>query len=393
MKTAHSKQNDHIKWLERYQEIRNLSLRLCQPLETEDFVVQPIEYVSPPKWHLGHTTWFFETFILLPHCAGYQVFNRQYSLVFNSYYESMGERILRTDRGNLSRPTVTDIYTYREYVDEQMRTFLSREPLDEPITELLELGLNHEQQHQELLLSDIKYILGHNPLFPMYHEHAMDSPIPDTLSLISIPAGNYSIGHQGEDFHFDNERGYHQVHLENYGIANRLVTNQDYLEFMQDGGYRDFSLWHADGWDWVKARNANSPLYWHYKDGDWLYYTLNGLQKVEDYEPVCHVNYYEATAFANWKGMRLPTESEWETASEHFPWGQRWEWTESAYLPYPAFQKAPGAVGEYNGKFMVNQMVLRGASVATSPGHSRPTYRNFFYPWQQWQFTGIRLAQ
>ena len=394
MKAADSGAMEASIWKKRYEDVRNLSLTLCQPLETEDFVVQPIVEVSPPKWHLGHTTWFFETFVLIPYANNYQVFNTQYNYLFNSYYEGVGRRIARTQRGNLSRPTVAEVYTYREYVDSQMQLLLNNESLDSEIIERVELGLNHEQQHQELLISDIKYILGHQPLFPVFQEQSSaPSGLPPTLSMISIPAGTYQIGHEGEGFYFDNERARHRVHLEHYGIANRLTTNQEYLEFMEDGGYRDFTHWHADGWDWVKNNKANSPLYWHHIDGQWAHYTLEGLRKVDLHAPVCHINYYEASAFATWKGMRLPTEAEWEIANEKIQWGQRWEWTESAYLPYPAFQKVTGVVGEYNAKFMVNQLVLRGASSASSPGHSRATYRNFLQAWQQWQFTGVRLAQ
>lgn len=377
-----------------YSNIRSHSEAICRPLEIEDYVVQPIADVSPPKWHLGHTTWFFETFILIPHFNGYTEFNIQYNFVFNSYYESVGARVVRTDRGNLSRPSVTDVYRYRAYVDNHMERFLQNTNLSDELAALLELGLNHEQQHQELLYSDIKYILGHNPLFPAYKTETVFKPNSFAESqFISINAGVYEIGFKGNGFCFDNELGRHKVYLDEYQIASKPVNNAEYLEFIADGGYTDFRHWHSEGWDWVKQTGAKAPLYWHQIDGKWMYYTLNGLTDINPDEALCHVNFYEASAFAAWKGFRLPTEAEWEVASENFNWGERWEWTNSAYLPYPGFKKEAGAIGEYNGKFMVNQMVLRGASVATPLGHSRDTYRNFFHPRHQWQFTGIRLAK
>ncbi|OVE61849.1 ergothioneine biosynthesis protein EgtB [Chryseobacterium mucoviscidosis] len=380
--------------LENYCRIRARSVEICEPLETEDFVVQPVVDVSPPKWHLGHTTWFFETFILIPNLDGYQVFNSQYNFVFNSYYETIGARVIRTDRGNLSRPSVADIFQYREYVDEQMETFLLDNDLSDDLQKLFELGLNHEQQHQELLLTDIKYILGHNPLFPAYNENfPLEKSEPENFEMLSFKEGIYEIGFEGEGFCFDNELNRHKVYLNDFQISNRLVTNSEYLEFMNDGGYENFRHWHAEGWDWVKENHAKAPLYWHFIEGKWMHYTLNGLKEIIPDKAVCHINFFEASAFASWKGMRLLTEAEWEVASGKFDWGKRWEWTGSAYLPYPGFAKEEGAVGEYNGKFMVNQMVLRGASLATPKGHSRKTYRNFFPTSLQWQFTGIRLAK
>ncbi|WP_419870394.1 ergothioneine biosynthesis protein EgtB [Chryseobacterium sp. CT-SW4] len=378
----------------KYSTIRKHTIEICSPLEIEDYVVQPIVDVSPPKWHLGHTTWFFETFILLPNFPGYKAFDSQYNFVFNSYYETIGARVIRTDRGNLSRPSVSDIYKYRKYVDEHMQTFLESEYMTESIEPLLELGLNHEQQHQELLMTDIKYILGHNPLFPSYtKEIKTKNPKEKNIEMIRCAEGIYEIGFEGDSFCFDNERERHKVYLRDFEIADRLVTNREYLEFMGAGGYTSFKYWHAEGWDWVKQNEAKAPLYWHYIDGKWMNYTLNGLEEVDMDEEVCHINFYEASAYASWKGVRLPTEEEWEVASDLFNWGSRWEWTNSAYLPYPHFKKEEGAVGEYNGKFMVNQMVLRGASVATPAGHSRNTYRNFFQTNLKWQFTGIRLAR
>ncbi|KQT20503.1 sulfatase maturase [Chryseobacterium sp. Leaf404] len=396
MQTAISteKRNQNLSASERFIQIRNRSVEICRPLETEDYVVQPVVDVSPPKWHLGHTTWFFETFLLQPNFPDYTVFNEQYNFVFNSYYETIGARVIRTDRGNLSRPSVADVFKYRQYVDQHMSEFLESEYFTDDLKALLELGLNHEEQHQELLVTDIKYILGHNPLFPAYtKDHVSDKKPEHAAEMILIPEGVYEIGFDGGGFCFDNELGRHKVYLHDFEISTKPVTNQEYLEFMDAGGYQDFRHWHAEGWDWVKLTNAKSPLYWHYLDGKWMNYTLSGLQEIDPSEPVCHISFFEAAAFASWKGMRLPTEAEWEVASHHFDWGRRWEWTNSAYLPYPGFKKEAGAVGEYNGKFMINQMVLRGASEATSPGHSRRTYRNFFPTNLKWQFTGIRLVK
>ena len=352
--------------LELFLETRKHTETICESLQTEDYVVQPIPDVSPPKWHLGHTTWFFEEFILKPHAIGYQVFNDDFSFVFNSYYESVGKRVVRANRGNLSRPSVKEIYNYRTYVTEKLTAFCLEETNDE-ILSLLEVGIHHEkQQHQELLLTDIKYILGNNPLLPIYSSSIAEHK-PETAPTIwlKIPEGVYKIGHKGNEFCYDNELGRHQVYLNAFEIATTLVTNKDYLEFITDGGYQKHHLWHAEGWDWVNTQNITAPLYWHNVDNQWHNYTLNGLQKLNLQAPVTHISYYEAYAFAQWKRMRLPTEFEWEIAQKHFKWGLRWEWTESAYLPYPNYKKADGALGEYNGKFMVNQKVLRGGSIAT----------------------------
>lgn len=378
---------------EQYETVRRRSEQICAPLKTEDYVVQPVVDVSPPKWHLGHTTWFFETFILSPNAKGYTVFDPQYNYVFNSYYESVGARVIRTNRGNLSRPAVEDIMRYRKYVDEAMMAFLET-PLSKELQELFILGLNHEEQHQELLYTDIKYILGHNPLFPAYDPHHKDVPIVNNTGAawLNIRAGMHDIGFAGEGFCFDNELGRHAVYLPDYRISPTLVTNTEYLDFIQAGGYQDFRYWHAEGWDWVKNNQVTTPMYWYNIDGQWVHYTWQGLRPLMPDAPVNHISYYEAAAYAAWKGLRLPTEFEWEAAATQFSWGQRWEWCESAYLPYPGFAKAPGAIGEYNGKFMISQMVLRGGSEVTSPNHSRITYRNFFHPSLRWQFTGIRLA-
>jgi ergothioneine biosynthesis protein EgtB len=378
---------------EQYETVRRRSEKICAPLKTEDYVVQPVVDVSPPKWHLGHTTWFFETFILLPNAKGYTVFDPQYNYVFNSYYESVGARVIRTNRGNLSRPAVEDIMRYRKYVDEAMINFL-KEELSPELQELFILGLNHEEQHQELLYTDIKYILGHNPLFPAYDIHHKDIPVVNNPgdTWLNIRAGVYDIGFAGDGFCFDNELGRHTVYLSDYKISTALVTNTEYLDFIQAGGYQDFRYWHAEGWDWVKNNQVTTPMYWYNIEGKWMHYTWQGLQPIMPDAPVTHISYYEAAAYAAWKGQRLPTEFEWEVAAPQLTWGHRWEWCESAYLPYPGFAKAPGAIGEYNGKFMINQMVLRGGSEVTSPNHSRITYRNFFHPSLRWQFTGIRLA-
>jgi ergothioneine biosynthesis protein EgtB len=376
-----------------YKKVRKRTEQICSPLQTEDYVVQPIADVSPPKWHLGHTSWFFETFILKPYFMGYREFDPQYNFVFNSYYETVGTRVIRTDRGNLSRPTVADIYKYREYVDEAMDKFLCQKPSAD-VSELLILGLNHEEQHQELLYTDIKYILGHNPLFPAYSKDYVAPKTDYAVSkFIKVKEGIYEIGFSGEGFCFDNELDRHKVYLNPFEISAALVTNQEYLEFINDGGYQDFRHWHAEGWDWVNKNHILSPLYWHNIDTEWHTYTYTGLQPLNLADTLTHISYFEASAYAAWKGLRLPTEFEWEAAADQFKWGERWEWTESAYLPYPGFTKAPGAIGEYNGKFMVNQQVLRGASEVTSLGHSRVTYRNFFQTHLQWQFTGIRLAK
>ncbi|MCF0075267.1 ergothioneine biosynthesis protein EgtB [Dyadobacter sp. CY261] len=381
---------------ERYEQVRRLTVDICQGLETEDYVVQPTADVSPPKWHLGHTTWFFETFVLKPHCPDYQPFSEDFDYVFNSYYETIGRRVVRTDRGNLSRPTVQKLFRYRDYVDERLYQLLELASTD-LLTEIspnIELGINHEQQHQELLWSDIKYILGNNPLFPRFlnSQHPGITDRHSEEGFLSINFGNYEIGHVGPVFSWDNEHNRHTVYLQQFEISTTPVTNREYLQFIDSGGYTDFRHWHSDGWAWVNMQRIQAPLYWHHWDGEWLNYTFDGLRPIDLQEPVCHVSYYEAYAYANWMGLRLPTEFEWEVAAPKMQWGQRWEWTESAYLPYPGYKRPAGALGEYNGKFMANQQVLRGASAYTSPGHSRITYRNFFQPQARWQFSGIRTA-
>ncbi|HLQ99683.1 MAG TPA: ergothioneine biosynthesis protein EgtB [Sphingobacterium sp.] len=384
----------HKSLLSFFLETRRHTEEICKPLQIEDFVVQPAVFVSPPKWHLGHTSWFFEEFILKAYKPKYRVFHADYAYVFNSYYENVGKRVLRTNRGNLSRPSVERIYAYRRYVTKEISEFLDK-GLTAEIAEILEIGIHHEKQHQELLLTDIKYILGNNPLFPKYDDGFEENEV-EVLAKewLSVEAGVYEIGHENrQSFCYDNELGTHKVYLHPFQISNKLVTNGEYLEFILAGGYEDFNLWHAEGLDWKELENINQPMYWHKIAGEWWQYTLQGLQKINVKAPLSHISYYEAFAYAQWRGVRLPTEFEWEVSQKYFSWGSRWEWTESAYLPYPGFQKAPGALGEYNGKFMVNQKVLRGSSVATPRRHARFTYRNFFHPPLRWQFTGLRLAK
>ena len=379
--------------LDFFLETRKQTEDICTPLEIEDYVVQPVVDVSPPKWHLGHTTWFFEEFILKPYAEDYQIFDEDFSFVFNSYYETVGKRVVRSDRGNLSRPSVQKVYDYRYYVTSAMKILFS-ENQNQELLDLLEIGIHHEKQHQELLLTDIKYILGNNPLLPAYsatiEEHLIEE---HDQEWIALEEGIYEIGHNSSDFCYDNELGRHKVYLHPFAISNKLITNNEYLDFISAGGYAKFNLWHAEGWDWVLTHKIVAPQYWHNIDGEWYYYSFGGLQKVDLNAPVTHISYFEAFAFAQWKGCRLPTEFEWEAAQSYFPWGKRWEWTESAYLPYPNYQKAEGALGEYNGKFMVNQKVLRGGSVATPTKHTRPSYRNFFQTDLRWQFTGLRLVK
>jgi ergothioneine biosynthesis protein EgtB len=403
--------------IDRYQQVRQVSEKICQPLAIEDYIIQSMPDVSPPKWHLAHTTWFFETFLLLPHLPDYQVFHPQFGYLFNSYYEAVGARHPRHQRGILSRPTVAEVYQYRAYVDRAMTTLLSKISENPNLADLITLGLHHEQQHQELLLTDIKHILALNPLHPVYRDDLQDNleTTDSTFEWLNYPGGLSSIGHTGTEFAFDNESPRHQVYLQDYQLGNRLVTNGEYLEFMQAGGYQEAKYWLAEGWTTVQTQQWQAPLYWELIDPKWWVMTLGGLQQLNHHEPVCHVSFYEADAYATWKGKRLPTEAEWETATvniaptgnfldsdrlhpaattdAHYQFfGDVWEWTQSAYLPYPGFQIADGAIGEYNGKFMCNQMVLRGGSCVTSIDHLRPTYRNFFPPSTRWQFSGIRLA-
>ncbi|WP_421806177.1 ergothioneine biosynthesis protein EgtB [Flagellimonas sp.] len=381
-----------MKLKDQFLKTRKETETICSPLQTEDYVVQPMENVSPPKWHLAHTTWFFEQFVLVKYDNNYKVFHPDFAYLFNSYYNNMGKRTQRQDRGFMTRPSVSKVYEYREYVTNAIENILKDQPSNE-VLDLVEIGIHHEQQHQELLAYDIKYILGTQPTFPSIGNVFGWEAERQKHEWISFQEGLYEIGHTGDGFCFDNELPSHKAYLQDFQISNKLVTNGEFLEFMEDGGYTNFNLWHDEGWHFIQNNGITHPLYWHYHDSAWQQYHFHGLEKLNPDVPVSHISMYEAYAFANWKGMRLPTEFEWEVASDKLAWGQLWEWTHSAYLPYPGFTQAEGALGEYNGKFMLNQMVLRGASVATAQGHERNTYRNFFHASSRWIFSGIRLVK
>lgn len=379
--------------LQLFQETRAHSVALCEHLEIEDYIPQPVDFASPPKWHLSHSTWFFEEMILKRFTENYEVFNPHFGFLFNSYYQTLGERAIRTERGTITRPTVKEVYDYRKYVDLHIETLLHQNKSSE-LKELIILGCNHEQQHQELLITDLKHTFSYNPIFPIYRKgFNLTAQKNSEDGWLSVGEGIYDIGFEGEGFHFDNEKGRHKVFLHDFQISKSLVTNAEYLEFMEAGGYENFRFWLDEGWSWVQENQVKSPLYWKNIEGKWHSYTLEGIKPIEPDHILTHISFYEAQAFATWKGARLPTEFEWEVAADQLDWGKRWEWTYSAYLPYPNFQIAEGAVGEYNGKFMVSTMVLRGSSTATAKGHERKTYRNFFHPKYRWQITGIRLAK
>ena len=379
--------------LQLFKNTRSYSVALCEPLEIEDYIPQPVDFASPPKWHLSHSTWFFEEMILTKFVDNYKVFNPHFSFLFNSYYHSIGEKAIRTERGTITRPTVEEVYRYRKYVDNQIEKLLQNQVSSE-LEELLILGINHEQQHQELLITDLKHTFSYNPIYPVYKKNFnLTAQRNEEKGWLKVAEGIYEIGFEGEGFHFDNEKGRHKVFLHEFEISKSLITNSEFLEFMEGGGYENFKFWLDEGWNWVNENQIKSPLYWIKIDDKWYSFTLEGLKPIDPNHILTHISFYEAQAFATWKGLRLPTEFEWEAAADQLSWGKRWEWTYSAYLPYPQFQIAEGAVGEYNGKFMVGQMVLRGASTATPKGHERKTYRNFFQPKHRWQVTGIRLAK
>src|SRR5580704_4574697 len=407
--------------LQRYVQMRDMSLHLCSPLSVEDHALQPMPDASPAKWHLAHTTWFFETFVLSQYMQDFRPYHPAFRSLFNSYYYTVGDRPLRALRHILSRPSLDEVHAYRLYVDEAMVHLLTLELAPEAI-KLIELGINHEQQHQELIVTDVKNGLWANPLRPAYrnvprHDSTRRATEALPLTWHSFPEGVYSIGFEGSGFAFDNEGPRHNVYLEPFRLASRLVTVGEYLEFMRDGGYTKPTLWLSDGWDTVHNNSWQAPLYWEQRDGEWWNYTMDGLEPLRLNAPICHVSFYEADAFARWAGARLPNEFEWEIAARSCRiegnfvesdalhpqpatteeplaqmFGDVWEWTSSPYVAYPGFKPAAGAVGEYNGKFMCNQMILRGGSCATSQSHMRASYRNFFPPHVRWQFMGLRLG-
>ncbi len=406
----------------RYQAVRAQTEALCAPLETEDYVVSSMPDASPAKWHLAHTSWFFDTFVLAPFAPDYVERNPRYAFLFNSYYVQAGERHCRAQRGLVTRPTVREVFAYRQHVDQHMLALIDRIDGDpgHPARAIIELGIHHEQQHQELLLTDIKHVFWTNPLRPAYAPRpAGPSASAPASEWFAIAEGVYHIGHDGHGFAFDNEGPRHRVYVDDYLVASRLITNGEYLAFMDDGGYRRPDLWLSNGWNLVQHEKRNAPFYWENAHGAWTEFTLAGTQLIDLATPVTHVSYFEADAYARWAGHRLLTEPEWEIAAARAPvagpfvdarqfhprpveagtlthpaqwFGDAWQWTQSAYVAYPGYAPAAGAIGEYNGKWMCDQWVLRGASCATPKSHARTTYRNFFPSDTRWQFTGIRLA-
>lgn len=404
----------------RFCDIRKTTEQLCAPLSPEDCVAQSMLYASPAKWHIAHVTWFFETFVLAQCVSGYRPFHPEYRVMFNSYYNAVGDQHPRPQRGLLTRPSFDEVMDYRRHVDDQMTALLER-GVDDNVAQVIELGLHHEQQHQELLLMDIKHLFSRSPLRPAYRDmEQRQREITAASRWLSYGEGLTRLGAEGRGFAFDNEQPRHSVFVGAFELADRLVTNSDFRQFMNDGGYHRSELWLSDGWDRVKAEKWHAPLYWEQCDGDWSVFSLNGMQPITDDDPVVHVSYFEADAYARWAGARLPTEAEWELAaagvavagnfmedgilSPRFGaeapddqprqmFGDAWEWTQSAYTPYPGYRPPVGALGEYNGKFMCNQIVLRGGACVTPREHMRATYRNFFQPELRWQFGGIRLAR
>lgn len=404
-----------------YIRVRQRSEDLCRPLEIEDYGIQTMASTSPPKWHLAHTSWFFETLLLKPLLTGYREFHPLFAHLFNSYYETLGSFHPRAERGYLSRPTVSDVYRYREYVDNHMALLLSNdnnEQRDEIIRRTV-LGLNHEQQHQELLLTDIKHNFANNPLQPIYRvTQSLPPAQAEPVNWVQYQGGIMEIGYAGNRFAYDNEMPRHKVYINDFSLASRPVTNGEYIEFIDAGAYLEPELWLSDGWKIVTEEQWQAPLYWQLIDGDWWYMTLGGLQRIDLHAPVCHVSHYEAAAFARWRGKRLPSEGEWELAAAGLPicgnfcesgqlqpvagdgegpllqmYGDVWEWTQSAYTAYPGYRQVQGTLGEYNGKFMSGQMVLRGGSCVTAADHIRASYRNYFPSHERWQFSGFRLAE
>lgn len=414
--------NSREQMLRRFTDVRSFTMELVEPLETEDMVIQIAEHASPAKWHLAHSSWFFEAFFLEKAVEGYKTMHPQYSYLFNSYYLQTSEPHCRNKRGNLSRPTVAEVTAYRAYVDEHMKDFLlnSSDEAFEEWKPVLEVGLNHEQQHQELIITDLKIMLSKNPLNPRYIPKSRPTSEPQAeMNWHSYSEGVYEAGHAGGSFGYDNEFPRHKTYIHPFQLADRLVTNGEYLQFIESGGYKDPKYWLDEGYAQAVENSWDSPMYWRKEGDEWHQFTLNGLEPLDMNEPVTHVNYYEADAYARWAGCRLPSEFEWELASEslevegsfvdsrHFHptgadpeqaglkqmFGEVWQWTRSSYAAYPGYETFPGALGEYNGKFMCNQYVLRGGSCATSKNHFRKTYRNFFHTKFGWQFTGIRLAR
>jgi ergothioneine biosynthesis protein EgtB len=405
----------------RYRELRAATERLAAPLSPEDQALQSMPDASPTKWHLAHTSWFFETFVLADAVPGDRVFQPEFRTLFNSYYQSVGEPFSRPHRGLLSRPSLDEVQAYRRHVDRHVEALLAKEPdLDPRWREVVELGLQHEQQHQELILTDVKHLLAQNPLLPAYRlREAPPRGAAPTLAWVGFEEGLREIGHAGPGFAFDNEGPRHRVFLTAFELASRPVSNAEYADFVAAGGYREPGCWTSDGFQWAREQRVEAPLYWHRRDGGWWVQTLAGPEPLRPEDPVCHVSWYEADAFARFAGARLPTEAEWETAAAGAAiegnlaesglfhprapraaaaplaqlYGDVWEWTASPYTPYPGYRATAGALGEYNGKFMANQMVLRGGSCATPASHIRATYRNFFHPHARWQFSGLRLAR